>query len=338
VPVAFVLDTETNRTVTVTDDKAGTVGAPATLGTADWNAGGQPTLFDYTLPLSAVPGQCQTWTNTATIVETKQSAGEQVQVCMPGQVGGIELSMQASVKTACVTRRYGEALVTAVNPITSSIPGTVRVRVGKKVRGTAQVQPGQTREIHLTGLRIGKVVRVVMDGGAVLAKAKVKGGCKVKAVAPTTGVRQAAWDGGRLSVPSTGISAQLRATATPRVPLNRNALGQAFFWRGDGEPGGPGSVLVALHSNRSGWAAGNRLPRLRKGATVQVELASGKVLTYRVTRSIARAPLNLSEKRMAELQSNLGPSQLVLTTCNRWALDGSGRYRYRSLAYLKLID
>ncbi|WGY02688.1 sortase [Nocardioides sp. QY071] len=338
VPVAFVLDTETNRTVTVTDDKAGTVGAPATLGTADWNAGGQPTLFDYTLPLSAVPGQCQTWTNTATIVETKQSAGEQVQVCMPGQVGGIELSMQASVKTACVTRRYGEALVTAVNPITSSIPGTVRVRVGKKVRGTAQVQPGQTREIHLTGLRIGKVVRVVMDGGAVLAKAKVKGGCKVKAVAPTTGVRQAAWDGGRLSVPSTGISAQLRATATPRVPLNRNALGQAFFWRGDGEPGGPGSVLVALHSNRSGWAAGNRLPKLRKGATVQVELGSGKVLTYRVTRSIARAPLNLSEKRMAELQSNLGPSQLVLTTCNRWALDGSGRYRYRSLAYLKLID
>lgn len=338
VPVAFVLDTETNRTVTVTDDKAGTVGAPATLGTADWNAGGQPTLFDYSLPLSAVPGQCQAWTNTATIVETKQSAGEQVQVCMPGQVGGIQLSMHASVKTACVTKRYGEALVTAVNPITSSIAGTVRVRVGKKVRGTAEVLPGQTREIHLTGLRIGKVVRVVMDGGAVLAKAKVKGGCKVKAVAPTTGVRQAVWGGGRLTVPSTGISAQLRATATPRVPMSRNALGQAFFWRGDGEPGGPGSVLVALHSNRSGWAAGNRLPKLRKGATVQVEMASGKVLTYRVTRSIARAPLNLSEKRMAELQSNLGPSQLVLTTCNRWALDGSGRYRYRSLAYLKLID
>ncbi|MBM7518245.1 sortase domain-containing protein [Nocardioides nitrophenolicus] len=338
VPVAFVLDAETNRTVTVTDDKAGTVGAPATLGTANWNAQGQPTAFDYTLPLSATPGQCQTWTNTATIVETQQSANEQVRVCTPGQVGGVQLSMQASVKTACVTKRYGEALVTATNPISSTIAGTVRVRVGKKVRATAEVAPGLTRDLHLAGLRIGKVVRVVMDGGAVLAKAKVKGGCKVKAVAPTTGVRQAAWGGGRLLVPSAGVSAELRATATQRVPLNRTALGQAYFWQGDGEPGGPGSVLVALHSNRSGWAAGNKLPRLRKSATVQVELASGKVLTYRVTRAIARAPLNLSEKRMAELQSNLGPSQLVLTTCNRWALDGSGRYRYRSLAYAKLID
>ncbi|TNM36336.1 sortase [Nocardioides albidus] len=339
-PVAFLVGTETNREVTVTDDKAGTVGAPATLGTATWNAEGTPTTFGYALTLPAVAGQCKTYTNTATIVETQQKAPEQVTVCMPGQVGGERLSLQAGVKAACVTPRYGEALVTAVNASTSTIPGTVRIRAGKKkgkkITRTVVLQPGETRNVHLTGLRIGSVVRVTSEGGGQLAKAKVKGGCKVAAVAPVTGQRTA-WAGGRLVVPSSGVAAQMRATMTPRVPLNPTALGQAFFWRGDGEPGGSGSVLVALHSNRSGWAAGNRLPRLRKGATVQVELASGKVLTYRVTRAIAKAPLNLSEKKMSKLQSNLGPSQIVLTTCNRWALGPGGKYRYRSLAFAKLV-
>ena len=49
-----------------------------TLGTAVWAA--EPTSFTYTLEKPAGEG-CQTYTNVATIVETQQSASQDVEVC-----------------------------------------------------------------------------------------------------------------------------------------------------------------------------------------------------------------------------------------------------------------
>src|SRR5690606_26842984 len=43
---------------------------PVTLGTADWNAAGTPTPFEYTLTHEGVPGQCVDFTNTAWVVVT----------------------------------------------------------------------------------------------------------------------------------------------------------------------------------------------------------------------------------------------------------------------------
>lgn len=138
-------------------------------------------------------------------------------------------------------------------------------------------------------------------------------------------------------MPAVGISAPLFSTKGAGVPMTQASLRRAYFWAGDGKPGARGSVLIGLHSNRRGWAVGNRLPRLRKGAELRLETKAGETLTYRVTRSTPRAPLRLSERKVAQLRSNVGPSQLVLTTCNKWALGSDGNYRYRSLAIAKLV-
>jgi sortase (surface protein transpeptidase) len=137
-------------------------------------------------------------------------------------------------------------------------------------------------------------------------------------------------------VPAAGVNAPMVRTSRPRIPLTRESLRRSYFWRGDGVPGEKGSVLISLHSNRHGWAAGNRLPRLKRGATVRLVTPDG-VARFRIVRSDPRAPLNLSEKEMAELQSNIGPSRIVLTTCNKFALGRNGQYKFRSLAVAKRV-
>ncbi len=139
-------------------------------------------------------------------------------------------------------------------------------------------------------------------------------------------------------MPAAGVSAPLKATRRAAVPLTTASLSRAYFWAADGSPGEAGSMLVGLHSNRKGWAAGNRLPGLRKGAKIRVVTSGGRTLHYRVSYATARAPLHLSERKVAQLRSNIGPSRLVLTTCNKWALSAGGEYRYRTLAIAKLVE
>jgi hypothetical protein len=76
--VTLGLKTETNRTITVVDDK--TTGTPVTLGTADYYAG--PFSFTYSLDKPGVAGTCTDYTNTAVIDETDQSASQTVTVCV----------------------------------------------------------------------------------------------------------------------------------------------------------------------------------------------------------------------------------------------------------------
>src|SRR5699024_768449 len=76
----------THKNLEVLDDKAGTVAAPVSLGTADWNSDGVPTEFTYQVIFTnphpdAVDGACTTHTNTATSVAT-DDAGTSVEVCV----------------------------------------------------------------------------------------------------------------------------------------------------------------------------------------------------------------------------------------------------------------
>jgi hypothetical protein len=79
----LVKASEAHSTVTVSDDKTDPK-HPVTLGTATWADG--PTVFSYDLQKTAAGTTCTTYTNVAQIVETKQTASQDVDVC--GQFTG----------------------------------------------------------------------------------------------------------------------------------------------------------------------------------------------------------------------------------------------------------
>jgi hypothetical protein len=83
VPAQLALTSETHKTVTVTDDKTDPTKV-VTLGTATWGA--TPTDFTYSLTKQAAGGTCATYTNTAALADTDQSATATVQLC--GITGG----------------------------------------------------------------------------------------------------------------------------------------------------------------------------------------------------------------------------------------------------------
>jgi len=80
-----------NATVTVTDTFNG--GTPTTLGTVT-AADGAPfatRTFTYSHSLSVPAFDCKSYTNTATIVETGQTASQTVTVCGPEKTGGLTM-------------------------------------------------------------------------------------------------------------------------------------------------------------------------------------------------------------------------------------------------------
>ncbi len=114
VPVAFELATETDSTVTVTDDKV-SLETPELLGTATWNAEGTPTTFAYDLGLAGVENTCTDYTNTATLHGDVPGAGAdgltaqatvtvcgndiapaEVDVNTPNRVSGVETAVLAA--------------------------------------------------------------------------------------------------------------------------------------------------------------------------------------------------------------------------------------------------
>jgi hypothetical protein len=84
--------TETNRVITVVDDKTDPLN-PVELGTSDYFNG--PFTFEYSLDKEGVAGTCTDYTNTAVIEETGQEAEETVTVCV-----GLDLTVS---KTASGT-------------------------------------------------------------------------------------------------------------------------------------------------------------------------------------------------------------------------------------------
>ncbi|OIH84555.1 hypothetical protein BLJ79_10440 [Arthrobacter sp. UCD-GKA] len=95
----------TNAGLEVFDDKAGTVEAPVSLGTADWNSDGVPTEFTYQVIFTnpnpdALHGTCTTHTNTATSVAT-DDASTSVEVC-------VEVGAPTVEKTVTGTRQNAD--------------------------------------------------------------------------------------------------------------------------------------------------------------------------------------------------------------------------------------
>ncbi|MCU1595926.1 MAG: hypothetical protein JWO12_3318, partial [Frankiales bacterium] len=84
-PTTLLLDGETNKTVTVTDDKTDPKN-PVTLGTATF--GTDPTVFTYAVTKTAGKSGCTTYTNTAALVEPEQTASQDVQLCTTVFTGG----------------------------------------------------------------------------------------------------------------------------------------------------------------------------------------------------------------------------------------------------------
>lgn len=79
-PVDYLLDTETDKQVTVMDDKTNPE-SPVALGEAIWNAEGTPIDFDYTLRHQAQAGTCTEFTNTAVIQQTGAEDSTTVTLC-----------------------------------------------------------------------------------------------------------------------------------------------------------------------------------------------------------------------------------------------------------------
>ncbi len=115
--VTFGLDVETNKVITVVDDKTDPV-HPVTLGTWNWSNG--PHTFEYSLTKSGVAGTCTNYTNTAVIDETDQSNSVTVRVCV-----GVDLTVS---KTAVptFTRTWNWA-------ITKDYDGTYNLYAGDTV-------------------------------------------------------------------------------------------------------------------------------------------------------------------------------------------------------------
>ncbi|KPV54176.1 hypothetical protein SE17_05360, partial [Kouleothrix aurantiaca] len=94
--VSFATANETNKTITVVDDK--TTSTPVTLGTSDYFTG--PFEFNYALEKQGVAGECTGYTNTAKISETGQNDSQKVTVCV-----GKDLTVSKTAESS-FTRTY----------------------------------------------------------------------------------------------------------------------------------------------------------------------------------------------------------------------------------------
>jgi LPXTG-motif cell wall-anchored protein len=128
-PVSFRLDRETDRTVTVTDSLTD----PSVLGTATWNAQGDPTPFTYSLVHKGTENRCVDYTNTATIRETQQSDSETVTLCDQGAL------VVTKTAEASYDRAYGWAITKVAErtrvDTAAGETGTVSYTVGVTPQG-----------------------------------------------------------------------------------------------------------------------------------------------------------------------------------------------------------
>ncbi|MGG5753032.1 hypothetical protein ACQ3I4_10450 [Zafaria sp. Z1313] len=71
-----------HQSVRIVDDQVSRSDDPAVLGTAVWNAAGEPTVFSYTLPFTGRAGVCITRTATALLEGPGLSASSTAEVCV----------------------------------------------------------------------------------------------------------------------------------------------------------------------------------------------------------------------------------------------------------------
>ena len=129
------------------------------------------------------------------------------------------------------------------------------------------------------------------------------------------------------------VNARLIRLAGTTAPNNVRDV----FWSGRGAaPGARGNAYLFGHtydSQPSGVGVLDHLKRLHRGHVIKVAKA-GKVIRFKVVRT-ERAPLDLSEKKMAKLLSHLGRARMSVTTC-LWS-ESKGKYVARLIVYAKKI-
>lgn len=110
------------------------------------------------------------------------------------------------------------------------------------------------------------------------------------------------------------------------------------YWSGRGvAPGSHGSAFLFGHtydSQPSGRGVFDYLKRVHRGNVINVD-KGGVVVRFKVTK-MERAPLKLTEKKMAALLSHLGPARMAATTC-LWN-PSKGKYTSRLIVYGKMVQ
>ncbi len=126
-PVSFTIGNETHSTVTVVDDKTDPAN-PVTLGVRNHSDG--PHTYSYSVTKTGVAGECRSYTNTAVLTETSQSASRTVMVCV-----GVDLQVS---KTALATdhRTFLWKIAKAVDKTTQSIAAGGTATYGYEVTVT----------------------------------------------------------------------------------------------------------------------------------------------------------------------------------------------------------
>ncbi|MET1034915.1 MAG: hypothetical protein ABWX68_06760 [Arthrobacter sp.] len=126
--VVFAPAAETHRTVTVEDDGARPDARPLVLGSAAWNAEGAPRIFAYDLELGAEAGTCEPRINTATIVETGDSASATVTFC------GVAGRLQAVRPSAALPSTGADVGALIAASLAMLAAGTVALLAGTRRR------------------------------------------------------------------------------------------------------------------------------------------------------------------------------------------------------------
>ncbi|GAB3407182.1 class F sortase [Flindersiella endophytica] len=135
----------------------------------------------------------------------------------------------------------------------------------------------------------------------------------------------------RLRVPALKIETRvvpvsLGASRTLRPPRSATLVG---WWSGGAKPGSPrGTVLIAGHTVHTGGGVLDDLPKLRKGALIEVRTSSG-LMTYRTT-SVVRYGKGELAKHAEQVFSQRVPARIAVITCDDW--DGR-EYRANVVAY-----
>lgn len=141
----------------------------------------------------------------------------------------------------------------------------------------------------------------------------------------------------RLRIPAIGVNAAVehvgkKADGTMASPQKFAEVG----WYALGaKPGAPGNAVIAGHVNNALTTSGvfEHLSDLRVGDYITVEDASGKTLVY-VVRGTAQ--YKTDEAPAASIFSTIGPSQLVLITCDGDWVASAHSFDKRFIVYASL--
>lgn len=123
-----------------------------------------------------------------------------------------------------------------------------------------------------------------------------------------------------LLIPSLGVTAPIIFEPTTNEDRIYSALeGGVVHYAKTPDPGNSGTAIIIGHSSVYPWYRGkygyvfSSLSKLTEGDIINIE-KEGKILTYKVTKSLIFSPTNPDDYELKELETTNG-SSIVLMTC-----------------------